>query len=67
MALTLDRYKEESVRIGDDIVITILGIRGTEVKIGIHAPRSVHIVRAEIADKDLIDKVQHLLPIKAKI
>lgn len=46
--LVLARRKEESIVIGDDIVITILSIDGEKVKIGIEAPDHVKIWRKEI-------------------
>lgn len=46
--LILSRRPEEVIRIGDDITITLLGIRGNSVRIGIDAPRSVTVHRQEI-------------------
>jgi carbon storage regulator len=46
--LVLSRHAGESVRIGDDIEITVLDIRAGAVKIGIAAPRSVRIYRSEL-------------------
>jgi carbon storage regulator len=46
--LVLARRKEESIVIGDDIVITVLSIDGEKVKIGIEAPDHVKIWRKEI-------------------
>jgi len=49
--LVLARLENEKVRIGDDIEITILSIRGNCVKLGINAPRSVRIDRQEVYDR----------------
>ncbi len=50
----LDRRKGESIIIGDDIKITILGRSGEEVRIGIQAPKNIKIIRAELTlKKDL--------------
>lgn len=46
--LVLTRRVEESVMVGEDIVITILGIEGDRVKLGINAPRDVAILRDEL-------------------
>jgi carbon storage regulator len=43
--LKLTRGIQDSVQIGDDIVVTILGVVGRKVKIGIEAPRNVPILR----------------------
>ena len=49
--LILTRSQNESIVIGDDIKITILGTKGQDVKIGIEAPRDVGIWREEIYEK----------------
>ncbi|KKE79671.1 carbon storage regulator CsrA [Oceanobacillus caeni] len=46
--LILTRKKNESIQIGDDIEIKVLGIEGDQVKLGIEAPKSVEIHRKEI-------------------
>jgi len=46
--LVLARRKEESIVIGDDIVVTVLGIEGEKVKLGIEAPNQVRIWRKEL-------------------
>lgn len=46
--LALSRKVNESVVIGNDIEITILEIKGDQVKIGIKAPKSVPVYREEI-------------------
>ncbi|BCN32557.1 carbon storage regulator CsrA [Anaeromicropila herbilytica] len=46
--LALSRKNNESIIIGNDIEITILEIKGDQVKIGINAPKSVSIYRKEI-------------------
>jgi carbon storage regulator len=48
MMLILTRKQSESIIIGDDIKITILGTKGQDVKIGIEAPEEVKIWREEI-------------------
>ncbi len=46
--LVLSRKKDEVIVIGDDIEITIVDVRGDQVKIGVSAPRSVSIYRKEV-------------------
>jgi carbon storage regulator len=46
--LVLSRKAEQSLIVGDDIVISVLGIEGDRVKLGIEAPRSVRVLRAEV-------------------
>lgn len=46
--LALSRKLNESIMLGNDIEITILEIKGDQVKIGINAPKSVPIYRKEI-------------------
>jgi len=46
--LTLSRKIGERIRVGNDIWITLLQIRGNKVKIGIEAPNEVIILREEV-------------------
>ncbi|MBE3568889.1 MAG: carbon storage regulator CsrA [Bacillales bacterium] len=46
--LVLTRKKGETIQIGDDIEITVLGVKGDQVKIGIEAPKHVDIHRKEV-------------------
>lgn len=46
--LALSRKKDESIIINNDIEITILEVKGDQVKIGITAPKSVPVYRKEI-------------------
>lgn len=46
--LILTRRISESVIIGDDVKITVLGIKGGQVRLGIDAPKSVSVHREEI-------------------
>lgn len=46
--LALSRRVNESIIIGNDIEVTILEIKGDQIKIGINAPKSVPIYRKEL-------------------
>lgn len=46
--LALSRKKNESIVINSDVEITILDIKGDQVKIGINAPKSVPVYRKEV-------------------
>ncbi len=46
--LVLTRKRGEQILIGDDIVITLLDVRGDGVRIGVDAPRGVTIQRLEV-------------------
>jgi carbon storage regulator len=49
--LVLSRKKYESIVIRDNIVITVVGIRGDQVRLGIEAPKEVVVHRREVYDK----------------
>lgn len=46
--LVLTRKRQEQIRIGDNVTITVLRIKGQAVRIGIEAPRDVRVVRGEL-------------------
>ena len=48
--LILSRKVNEKIMIGDDISVTILEIRGDQVRIGVSAPKQVKVFRQEIFD-----------------
>jgi carbon storage regulator len=48
--LVLSRKSLQSVTIGDDIRITVIRLEGSQVRIGIEAPRDVRILRDELVD-----------------
>ena len=48
--LVLSRYRDESIYIGDDVIVTIVDIRGDRVRLGIQAPNDVSVHRQEIYD-----------------
>lgn len=46
--LVLSRKKNESIIIGDNIIITVVDVRGDKVRLGIDAPREVPVHRTEV-------------------
>ena len=53
--LVLSRKADESLFIGDDIKITVLDIRGGQVRIGITAPNSIKVHREEVYQRIIKD------------
>ena len=49
--LILTRRAGEALMIGDDVSITVLGVKGNQVRIGIDAPKDVAVHREEIFDR----------------
>ncbi len=46
--LILTRRVGETLMIGDDITVTVLGVKGNQVRVGVNAPRDVAVHREEI-------------------
>lgn len=51
--LILSRRKQESIRISDDIVVTVLEIQRNRVRLGIDAPEEVPVLRTELQNRNL--------------
>lgn len=56
--LVLSRKTGEAIRIGAEIEISVLDVRGDTVRLGIEAPRSVQVWRKEIYDEIALQNVQ---------
>jgi carbon storage regulator len=54
--LILTRRAGEALRIGDDIEVTVMAVNGSQVRIGINAPRDVAVDRQEIAERKRRDR-----------
>ena len=49
--LILTRRVGETLMIGDQVSVTVLGVKGNQVRIGVNAPRNVSVHREEIYDR----------------
>jgi carbon storage regulator len=49
--LVLTRGLRQALTIGKDITVTVLEIRGTQVRIGVQAPRNIAVLRKEVGEK----------------
>ena len=47
--LVLSRRNGESIKIGKDVVVKVLGVRGEKIRIGVDAPKNVDVHRDEVA------------------
>ena len=48
--LILTRKTEQQIKIGEDITLTIIEVKGDQVKIGVEAPKTVKVYRKEVFD-----------------
>lgn len=49
--LILTRKVGESLMIGDDVTVTVLGVKGNQIRIGVNAPREVPVHREELLQR----------------
>lgn len=57
--LILSRKPGEALRIGEDILIHVIAVKGLQVRIGIEAPRDIAVDREEIALRKAADAATH--------
>ena len=67
--LILTRKTGESLLVGDDVEITVLSVRGSQVKLGVNAPKDIAVHRQEIYQKikDTESQQSEYLIIRKKI
>jgi carbon storage regulator len=64
--LILTRRLGESIIIGDDVTLTILGVKGHQVRIGVNAPKELSVHREEIYEKIQREKQEGGKPASAE-
>ena len=67
--LILTRRVGETLMVGDEVTVTVLGVKGNQVRIGVNAPRDVAVHREEIYERIKHEKdasqLTHPAPVKA--
>ena len=56
--LILTRRAGETIMVGDEVTITVLGIKGNQVRLGVNAPKEVGVHREEIYQRILVEREQ---------
>jgi carbon storage regulator len=57
--LILTRRVGETVVIGNDVTVTVLGVKGNQVRLGVNAPREVAVHREEIFERIKREQAEH--------
>jgi carbon storage regulator len=58
--LILTRRVNETLMVGDEITVTVLSVKGNQVRLGVNAPKDVTVHREEIYDRVQKEKIQQL-------
>ena len=56
--LILTRRVGETLMVGDEVTVTVLGVKGNQVRIGVNAPKEVAVHREEIYDRIKQEKME---------
>ena len=56
--LILTRKANETLTVGDDVTMTILGVKGNQVRIGVNAPKEISVHREEVYNRIKAEKQQ---------
>lgn len=56
--LVLSRKLQEKIRIGENVTITVLQVKGRQVKLGIDAPRNVRVIRTELPQEITVETAE---------
>jgi carbon storage regulator len=60
--LILGRSVGQSIMIGDDVVVTVLGVQGNQIRIGINAPKEMPVHRQEVFERVQQEKAGGVSP-----
>jgi carbon storage regulator len=64
--LILTRRPGESVKIGDEVTVTVLGIKGNQLRLGFTAPLNVAVHREEVYERIQADRLSNVSQIKSQ-
>ncbi|MDB6095725.1 MAG: csrA [Francisellaceae bacterium] len=65
--LILTRRVGEAVMVGDEVSVTVLGVKGNQVRLGVNAPKEVSVHREEIYQRIQREKLQKLAQLEEAI